>query len=322
MNPFLRREAVLSSRIEGTEASISDLFLFEESANIPSLPPDTREVMNYISALEYGRTRLDALPISTRLMNEIHEVLLTGVRGENKMPGQLRTSQVYIGREGAPIEQARYIPPPAEYVRDLMYDLEQFANDDTIEMPPLVKCAVMHYQFEAIHPYMDGNGRVGRLLIMLQLCADGVMSTPLLYLSAYFERNRDAYYDHLLEVSATGQWEPWLAYFLDGVAEQATDAVRRSRNVRDLQEAYRDLLQGERATANSFRLLDQLFVNPYLTVTSAANVLGVTRAAASRTLQRFTELGILELLPGKWRRYYVARRLLDAIEAPTAEATS
>ena len=321
ITPFLRREAVLSSRIEGTQASISDVFLYEASGDTSASLDETREVLNYVRALEEGLQLLDKLPISVRLTNEMHATLLHGVRGEEKRPGQLRDEQVWIGAHGMPIEEARFIPPPPHMVRDLLTDWEQFANED-IEMPPLIRCALMHYQFEAIHPYWDGNGRIGRLLVILFLCAEEVLPTPLLYLSAYFERegNRQAYYDHLFNVSATGDWKPWLRFFLDGVAEQATDAVVRSRRVRELQLTYQDVLQGERASVNAFRLLDQLFVNPYTTATSAAARLSMTRAGARRILDQLVTLGIIEMLPGKWRRLYLARELLDLIEAPTAAA--
>ncbi len=320
ITPFLRREAVLSSRIEGTQASISDVFVYEASgAAQPGRRQDTVEVFNYVKALEYGLERLQSLPISMRLSNEIHERLLFGVRGEEKRPGELRKTQVWIGSEGTSIGQARFIPPPPDVVRDLMMDWEQFINED-IEMPPLIRAALMHYQFEAVHPYLDGNGRIGRLLIILFLCAEDVLTTPLLYLSAYFEKHRDAYYDHLFNVSATGEWEPWLTFFLNGVADQASDAMLRSRQLRELQEAYRSNLQDDGATANALRLLDQLFINPYATASSAALALSLTKPGVRAILDRLVRLRILEVLPGKWRRVYVARRILDVIEAAAAGA--
>ena len=233
ITPFLRREAVLSSRIEGTQASLTDLFRYEASeAGRPS-KGDVAEVANYVTALEHGLERLNDLPICVRLANEMHEVLLRGVRGSGWLLGSLRSSQVYIGAPGTPIEEATYVPPPAHLVRDLLLDWENFVNQDTL-LPPLIQCALMHYQFEAIHPYIDGNGRLGRLLIVLFLCAKGVLTQPLLYLSAYFERDRAAYYDHLLRVSVTGDWQAWIGYFLDGVVEQARDALHRARRLRDL----------------------------------------------------------------------------------------
>jgi len=316
IRPFLRREAVLSSRIEGTQTSISDLFLYEASERPPG-PGDAREVANYIHALEHGLHMLDTLPICLRLLNEMHAQLLQGVRGEDRRPGELRTSQNWIGSRGTPIEEARFVPPPPGLVLELLSDWERFVNED-IEMPPLVQCALMHYQFEAIHPYDDGNGRIGRVLIILYLCARRVLTTPLLYLSAYFDRNRDAYYDQLFNVSARGDWEAWLRYFLDGVTEQASDAAARSRRMRVLHEQHRDLLQQRRESANVLRLLDELFVNPFITAPRAHRLLGVTREAARRILGRLTQAGILTYSFGSWPRVFVARELLEAIERPTA----
>jgi Fic family protein len=314
IRPFMRREAVLSSRIEGTQASISDLLLYEASG---SRRPrgDVVEVTNYVLALEHGLQLLDSLPISYRLMNEVHAVLMRGVRGEGQRPGGLRTNQNWIGSSGTPIDEARYIPPPANLVRDLIQDWESFANDD-LEMPPLIKCALMHYQFEAIHPYLDGNGRVGRLLVVLFLCATKILPSPLLYLSAYFERDRNEYYDQLFRVSATGDWQTWLRYFLDGVAEQARDALARSRGIRELHEQYRLLLQHRRASGNALQLMDNLFASPYMTAPLAAVLLGVTNAGARGILGRLTGAGILGEIPDTWPRLYIARELLGLIEDP------
>ena len=316
IRPFVRREAVLSSSIEGTQASVSDLFLYEASG-FRRPTGDVAEVANYVRALEHGMNLLERLPISLRLVNEVHGALMRGVRGAEKQPGELRTRQNWIGAPGTPIGEARYVPPPAETLRDLLYDWETFVNDD-FEMAPLVKCALIHYQFEAIHPYLDGNGRMGRLMIVLFLYVTKVLSTPLLYLSAYFERDREEYYDQLFRVSVTGDWQVWIRYFLDGVVEQANDALDRSRRVRDLQERYRRVLQQRRASGNALRLLDELFANPYVTAPLAASSLGVTDAGARRILERLVDAGVVEESPGTWPRAYVAKELLAAIEAPTA----
>ena len=316
ITPFLRREAVLSSRIEGTQASISDVFIFE-AAGERAEAPDTKEVVNYVHALNLGLDRLSDLPICVRLTNEVHARLMQGVRGEDKTPGQLRQHQNWIGTRGTHIEDARFIPAPPDLVPDLMADWERFVNED-LEMPALVRCALMHYQFEAIHPYLDGNGRIGRLLITLFLCTREVLPTPLLYLSAYFEKRRDDYIDHLYKVSLTGDWEPWIAFFLRGVEEQARDALIRSRRVRELHQRYEDLLQSKRESANAFRLLDILFANPYVTAPRAADALGVTHAGAQGIVNRLVKAGVLEHISGRWPRLYVARELLRAIEAPVA----
>lgn len=317
IRPFIRREAVLSSRIEGTQASLSDLFIYEASERPSDPTGDAREVANYVRALEHGLKRLDDLPLSVRLMNEMHVLLLEGVRGEEKMPGELRNRQVWIGERGTSLDQARFVPPPARDVPDLLADLERFVNEE-LPMPPLVQAALMHYQFEAIHPYTDGNGRIGRLLIVLFLCAKGVLRTPLLYLSAYFERLRDDYYDQLLRVSKTGDWNPWLRFFLRGVELQAIDAAARSRRLRVFQDNYRARLQGVRS-GNAHLLLDEVLMAPFLTAQRTARVLRVTLPAARKLLERFVSLGILVEDRSSRPRLYVARELLQEIERPLAE---
>ncbi len=317
IRPFVRREAVLSSRIEGTQASISDLFRYEASGTRRPRG-DVEEVANYVQALDHGLSLLDELPISVRLINQVHSVLMRGVRGGERQPGELRNEQVWIGPPGTPIEDARYVPPPASLVRDLLLDWEQFVNEPG-ELPALFKCAMMHYQFEAIHPYLDGNGRVGRLLITLFLCEKQVLPTPLLYLSAYFESDRNVYYDRLFHVSSTGDWETWIVYFLSGVAQQARDALLRVRRVRDLQEQQRQALLERRGSANALRLLEEIFAMPILTVSDAARLLGVTPAGARRILERLVQAGILvEDIGNRWPRLYISTDLLHIIEAPTA----
>lgn len=314
IRPFVRREAVLSSRIEGTQASLSDLFLYEASSTARPRG-DVFEVANYVQALEHGLGRLEELPICARLINEMHEVLLRRVRGAGMHAGELRSTQVWIGPAVTPIEDARYVPPPAPLVRDLLQDWETFINEDSI-LPPLIQCAMMHYQFEAIHPYIDGNGRIGRLLIVLFLCSKKVLTQPLLYLSAYFERDREAYYDQLLRVTETGDWVPWIEYFLIGVAEQAHDALLRTRRVRSLHEEMRDVLQSNRESGNALMLLDELFERPFMTAPRAAELLAITISGARGILDRLDALGIVELRPDTWPRLYVARELLAVIEEP------
>ena len=317
VRPFVRREAVLSSRIEGTQASISDLFQYEASG---SRRPrgDVEEVANYVEALDHGLNLLAELPISVRLINQVHSVLMGGVRGGEKRAGELRDGQVWIGSAGAPIEEARYVPPPADLVRELLFDWERFVNEcDTLR--PLFQCAMMHYQFEAIHPYLDGNGRIGRLLITLFLCAKKILPTPLLYLSAYFERDRNAYYDQLFRLSATGDWEAWIVYFLQGVAEQAHDALLRVRRVRALHEQKRQVLLERRESANALLLLDEIFARPVMTAGEAARLLDVTPAGARRILERLVQAGIVsEGIGNKWPKLYIATDLLHVIEAQTA----
>ena len=310
IRPFMRREAVLSSSIEGTQASISDLFIYEASG---IRRRDVVEVSNYTRALDLGLDLLNTLPISLRLVNRVHESLLTGVQGNEKRPGELRNAQVWIGHQGADIRDARFVPPPPHMLSELLLDWERFVNEES-DLPPLVQCALMHYQFEAIHPYLDGNGRVGRLLIILFLCAKRVLSEPLLYLSAYFEKDKNQYYDRLLGLSQTGEWNVWLDYFLKGVAEQSQDALDRVRRIRQLQDRYRLDFQDRRASANTLRLVDQLFASPYVTGPWAAKVLNVSQTGARRIIDSLVSYGVLEEVEGMWPRVYVARELLEAIE--------
>jgi Fic family protein len=320
IRPFLRREAVSSSKIEGTQTTISDLFLYEATAQQRDGKGDAREVSNYVRALEHGLARLPELPLSLRLFNEMHAILIDGVRGQDRRPGSLRSEQVWIGQEGTPIGEARFVPAPPDQIRDLMSDLERFLNEPS-ELPPLVRCALAHYQFETIHPYFDGNGRLGRLLITLVLCEQRVLSQPLLYLSAFFERNRDRYYDALMNVSATGDWAPWLQFFFAGVQEQARDALLRSRRLRRLEDEYRKRLQQQHASANALRLADMLFEAPFITPARAADALGVTYAGARKVLDKLAEHGIVAPLPGTGPMVYVARAILEAIDSPiTSEA--
>ena len=313
--PFIRREAVLSSRIEGTLASLSDVLAYEASGRRNQSSEDVEEVRNYVVALEYGIERLKSLPISFRLVNELHERLMTGVRGENKMPGHFRTTQVWIGAPGSRIQDARFAPPPPEHLRDLFFEWESFVNESH-NLPPLVRCALMHYQIETVHPYLDGNGRIGRLLITLFLRASGVLTTPLLYLSAYFERDRKRYYDELLNVSVTGDWERWLLYFLDGVYRESLDVLERIRRVRSLQEEWRELLLNRRESSNGLRLLEDLFIRPITTVSRVSQLLEVSDPGARQVLNRLIEAGVVTRIESSRPNLYVAQRLIEEIERP------
>ncbi len=313
IQPLIRREAVLSSRIEGTVASLSDVFSYE--AGNERVSGDVREVINYVAALEHGVRTLKRLPISFRSVNEIHGQLLAGVRGENRRTGEFRREQVWIASPGSSIREARFIPPPPDRLRDLFQDWEQFVNGP-LEMPPLVRCALMHYQIEAIHPYEDGNGRIGRLLITLFLIASGVLSSPLLYLSAYFERDRQSYYDELMAVSAGCDWERWLRYFLTGVLRESHDMLARIRLIRDLQDRYRELLEERRAAISALRLVERLFASPIITVRGAATVLGMSIAGARGVLNRLVAAGLVRHDDRTWPPLYIADEVLEALQAP------
>ena len=254
VRPFIRREAVLSSRIEGTQADIAALYAYEAKQGAqPSAKPspedaDVREVYNYVRALEYGLERLSSLPVSLRLIRELHERLMDDVRGGQATPGHFRRSQNWIGRPGCTLNEAEYVPPPVAEMHEALNALESYLHEpDTY--PPLIRLALIHYQFEAIHPFLDGNGRIGRLLLTLLLVHWGLLSLPVLYLSAYFERNRQAYYDGLLAVTKDGAWRAWVLYFLRGVREQSNEAISKAKQLQALQIDWRQRLSDGQSVA-------------------------------------------------------------------------
>ena len=315
INPFIRREAVLSSRIEGTQASLSDLLFFEALGQKEPQPPDVREVSNYVKALEYGLKRLEKLPVSLRLIREMHQKLMEGVRGEHLTPGGFRRSQNWIGPPGCTLMEATFVPPPEEEMQEALGPLEKYLYDRS-GLPPLIRLAMIHYQFEAIHPFLDGNGRIGRLILTLLLCAEGLLPQPLLYLSAYFEQHRQQYYDLLLAVSQTGAWSEWVIFFLRGVAQQSQDAVLRSDRLLNLWQECRRKLQSPRASALSLQLVDELFSYPAITAAWAAKRLDVTPRSAQLNIEKLVRAGILREETGKRRnRIFVAHEIVKIIEA-------
>lgn len=319
INPFLRREAVLSSRIEGTHADVEQLALFEAEPSDSAAMSDVQEVNNYLRAMQHGLSRLTQTRVSLQLIREMHGILLAGVRGEEKQPGEFRTRQNWIGYGGRGIEGARYVPPAIQPMMDALHDLERFitTTDDSLF---LIKLAFIHYQFEAIHPFLDGNGRIGRLLITLLLCERGYLPSPLLYLSAYFERYRDEYLDHLWFVSQKGDWKEWVDFFLHGVAEQSRDGINRAQQLQRLWQHYRHIAQARRST-KLVQLVDQLFISPAVTASQAAKLLDVTPRAAQQNIEKLVEIGILREVTGRqWRRIYLASELVDIITADEAVA--
>ena len=317
ITPFIRREAELSSRIEGTQAELRDIYLFEmhEPATEPGIS-DVREVANYVRALEHGLRRLDELPVCTRMILELHQILLDGVRGESDRPGNFRNTQNWIGSKGYPIEQASYIPPPPEQMMTCLDAFEIFVNAQLGNIPLLAWLAMIHYQFEAIHPFRDGNGRIGRLLITLLLCAKGILDKPLLYLSAYFERNRQAYYDRLLRISTHGEWGQWILFFLRGVVEQSTDAFERSRELLQLQHKYHSMIRSRRS-ALQIKMADLLIERPVLTIPYVSTYFKVTYPTARNNILKLAKLGILkEVTGGKRYRLYIAEEVLEIINKP------
>ena len=310
--PYVRREAVLSSRIEGTRASLSDVLLDEIEAGLPhSDESDVHEVRNYISALEFGIKNLQKLPLSLRLVREIHGRLMRGVRGDQATPGEFRQSQNWIGPPGSTSSNAPYVPPPPNEMMKVLGNWELFLHERG-KIPDLIQCALIHEQFEAIHPFLDGNGRVGRLLITLFLIERGRLSQPLLYLSAYIEEHRREYYDLLQRVRTHGDWSNWLHYFLAGVVEISRDAVSRASKLMDLREQFRKRLAGK---AKALALLDALFVNPYMTVVKASEILATSNPTARQAVMTLEENGILEEVSGRrWGRLYLARPMMEVIE--------
>ena len=314
IGPFLRREAIESSRIEGTITDLRQFVLLEADPDAEVRDPDWEEVHNYVKALEYGLQRLPTLPVSRRLMKEVHERLMAGVRGDGKRRGEFRDRQNAIGREGQDASECRFVPPPVPRMNQALEDLERYINVPS-ELPPLIDLALIHYQFETIHPFLDGNGRLGRLLISLLLQEKRCLAQPLLYLSAFFERNRDDYVDHLLRVSREGAWEAWIAFFLTAVATQAREASGRCRELLELWKTYREDLLGAGKSANLLKLLDFLFDRPAIRATEAAQKLGITFAAAQRNIERLISADILVEVTGKARdRIYFAPKILAIVQ--------
>ncbi len=310
--PYVRREAVLSSRIEGTKTNLADLLLDEVEGTRPGqADSDVREVRNYVVALGHGIKRLADLPLSLRLVREVHARLMKGVKGDYATPGEFRRSQNWIGPPDSTPATATYVPPPPEQLMEALSDWERFLHVRD-QIPDLVQCALMHEQFEAIHPFFDGNGRVGRLLITLFLIERGRLSQPLLYLSAFLEAHRQEYYDRLHRVQTDGDWIGWLRFFLTGVAETAREGVRLAGRLMELREGFRKRL-GDKPKA--LALLDELFINPYVNVVRAQRVLKVSNPTAREAVRLLEQKGVVEEITGRaWARLYLARPILQAIE--------
>jgi Fic family protein len=317
-NAFVPREAVLSSRIEGTRTSLPDLFYFEAEGTSKLPTFDLLEVVNYRKALEYGLTRLESLPVSLRLIREIHERLMAGTRGGHLTPGEFRRSQNWIGPPGCTLMDATFVPPPEAEMHLTLGELEMYLHTPSY-IPPIIRLALIHYQFESIHPFLDGNGRVGRLLVTLLFCAEGLLTQPLLYLSAFFERHQQEYYRLLLAVSQQGAWSEWIAFFLRGVADQSRDGVKRASRLLNLWNEYRERLQSTRTSILMLRLVDLLFANPVTTVKVAANRLHVTQKAIRLNIEKLVDENILREVTGQQRnRVFLASAIMDIMEAPEA----
>ena len=321
---YVRKEAVLSSQIEGTQSSLQDLLAAEAQLFDRTMPRDVDEVINYVRAMNHGLARLPHLPVSVRLIREIHAELMRGVRGGRLQPGELRTSQNWIGPAGCTLNTATFVPPPHHAVQQALGDLEVFLHRGD-ELPPLVKIALAHVQFETIHPFLDGNGRVGRLLITFLLTERGVLHKPVLYLSHYFKQHRQAYYDHLQAVRERGAWEAWLEFFLRGVVDVAGEAAETARRIQLLRERHRSAITDQlgRAAGNGHRVLESLFNRPIVTVRDVQLTTGTTYTAANSLVSRLVALGVLGEVTGYARnrrfRYEPYIALFDDT-APREEA--
>lgn len=318
LRPFIRQEAVRSSRIEGTQATLGELLAADAGASVERSPSDLREVANYVVALEHGVNRLESLPLSLRMVRELHELLMRDVRGEQATPGLFRRTQNWIGAPGSTLQGASFVPPPVDHLDECLGAWEQFLHDRSF--PPLVQAGLLHSQFEAIHPFLDGNGRVGRLLITVFFIEREVLPAPLLYLSAFFDATRQDYYDHLAGVTEDAAWAPWLTYFLRGIARVAEDALDRAERINALLEQWRKELAGE-ASTTPVALVDLLAENPFWSVGRIAERLEVAYTTAERAVKKLQARKILHQVGERKRdRLFCANALMDILdEAPTFE---
>ena len=321
LRPFINREAVDSSRIEGTVTTLEQLLLFEVEPQELRTPDDAQEVLNYVRASEFGFAQIRAgYPLSLTMLLEVHRLLLDGVRGGEKRPGDLRDRPVLLGQTRQTFETARFVPPCHTTLRPLLDNLVEFLRNS--ELPLIAQLAVAHYQFECIHPFNDGNGRVGRLLIGLLLATRGVLTEPFLYLSAYFERHRQEYYDHLLAISQYGSWNPWMTFFAFGVAQQARESARLARRMIELRQSYQARVAKAVRAEAAFRLADSLFETPFMTLARATRVTGVSKKSAQSTIEKLNSAGLLREITGRKRnRIYCADEILALLDQPyTPEA--
>jgi Fic family protein len=299
---YVRKEAVLSSQIEGTQASLIDVLEFESQALEPDNPQEVAEVVNYISAINYGLERLKNLPVSLRLIREIHQELMKGVRGAERNPGEFRRSQNWIGAGGCSLAEATYIPPPPHEMLQSLDNLEKFLHSPQ-PMPTLIKVGLAHAQFETVHPFLDGNGRTGRLLITFLLCEQNILQRPLLYISYYFKKYRAEYYDRLQAVRDSGNWEEWLKFFLRGVYEVAQEATATARKIVNLKEEHRQLVLNAmgRRSGNAIALLESLYFRPIFTVEHAEAITNLSYPNANTLVKDLSDIGLLQEITGQKR---------------------
>jgi Fic family protein len=324
---YVRQEALLSSQIEGTDCTLDDLLAFELDARTSEVPElDVQEVVNYVAALNYGLARFTYLPISRRLLCEIHARLLQTGRGSDRSPGEFRWTQNWIGSKlaaGSSIDTATFVPPPPNEMEAAFSELERYldsSRDNAAALPLLVDCALAHAQFETIHPYLDGNGRMGRLLITLLLCERGVLSAPVLYLSTYLRRNRSKYFELLMEVRDHGTWEAWIDFFLRGIGETAAEAAQTAQKVHAMRETHRRALEMNGGTLNDLAVLDRLFSQPLVNAAWVERSIGVSQPTANAILSRFEASGVLREITGQRRnRVYSYDAYLTLFDQPVLE---
>lgn len=315
IRPFIAREAVLSSKIEGTQATLGEILAASAGVSVQHNFEDIQEVQNYIEALNYGIKRLEDLPLSLRLIKEIHDHLMQGVRGAHATPGEFRRSQNWIGSPGCTLNTAKFVPPSPDDLMECLGELEKFLHDR--QLPPLIHAALCHYQFEAIHPFLDGNGRIGRLLIILLLIEQKVLPTPILYLSAFFEVTRDEYYRQLYNVSARGTWHEWLIYFLNGVAIQSEDVLSRAERINDLLNKWK-MQVANGASDIPLLIVELCSKNPYMTVNKISEELKIVYSTAQRGLKKLEESKIIKQIGASKRdKVYCATEILAILEEPT-----
>ncbi|MHB8806019.1 MAG: Fic family protein [Anaerolineaceae bacterium] len=313
--PFIRSEAVISSRIEGTHASLIDLYAYEaRQLSFFESIDDVREVHNYVCAMQYGMERLQSLPLSLRFIRELHAKLMENVRGEKLTPGEFRQTQNWIGPVGSTLTNAAYVPPPVEEMHPCLGDLEKFIHAPS-EIPPLIRIGLIHYQFEAIHPFLDGNGRVGRLLIVLLLYEWGLLSKPMLNLSAYIEKHRNEYYDLLLAVSQRSNWEDWLCFFLRGVKEQADYGTSHIQQLQTLRLQYQSIAEHDRNSDRMSLVLDFLFTRPIFSINQLSKSLEIPFKTANDYVEKLVKINLLQETTGNARnRIFIARTILDMLQ--------
>lgn len=298
---FVRQEAVLSSQIEGTQSTLQDILSYEADNFARTRPGDVEEVVNYVAAMNHGLRRLPELPLSLRLIKEIHERLMEGVRGSEKTPGEFRRSQNWIGPAGCDLSTADFVPPPPHEMMVALSNLEKFMHDRE-SLPVLVQCGLLHAQFETIHPFLDGNGRVGRLLITFLLCERQILQRPLLYLSYYLKARRSEYYDRLTAIRADGNWEGWLKFFLRGIYEVSLSATEVARQIMQIREIHRQLITEKiRSNGNALKLHDRMFEAPTFSINSAKDTMGCAFATAATVVEQLQEHGLVREITGNER---------------------